>query len=193
MGRRHPVFRRAATREDFTPRVRSPTAGATADAAAGRVAAPPASDEETHRRHNEVERTVNSLAGGSGKCPPVRRVRSPGPGPRHSRADFSTRNPMRDIQVRSPLFLNARRHPAISFRIDGVQHREGTWTGTGSLTVKGVSAPVECTVQSIERKGDAVVFTAHGKVDRYAHSITMMPGMAARYLTFEVTTHANKA
>lgn len=110
-----------------------------------------------------------------------------------SASSFSTRNPMRDIQVRSPLFLNARRHPAMAFHIDGAQYREGSWTGTGSLTVKGASAPVEFTVTNIERKGDSVVFTALGKVDRYAHGITMMRGMAARYLTFEVTAHANKA
>jgi polyisoprenoid-binding protein YceI len=110
-----------------------------------------------------------------------------------SASSFSTRNPLRDIQVRSGLFLNARRHPAISFRAAGVRRRGGAWIATGTLTVKGKSAPVELTVTSVERVGATTVFTAHGTVDRFAHDITMMRGMAARHLSFDITAHATKA
>jgi polyisoprenoid-binding protein YceI len=110
-----------------------------------------------------------------------------------SASSFSTRNPLRDIQVRSPLFLSTRRHPAISFRANGVRRRGDTWTATGTLTVKGKSAPAELTVTNIEPVGGSIVFTAHGTVDRYAHGITMMRGMAARHLSFDITAHATKA
>ena len=110
-----------------------------------------------------------------------------------SASSFSTRNPLRDVQVRSSLFLNARRHPAISFRADGVRRLGGTWVATGTLTVKGKSAPVELTVTSIEHVDATTVFTAHGTIDRYAHGITMMRGMAARHLSFDITAHATKA
>lgn len=110
-----------------------------------------------------------------------------------SASSFSTRNFVRDIQVKSPMFLSVRRHPTISFRADGVQRRGDGWVLTGTLAVKGKSAPVEITVTSVERIGSSTVFTAHGTVDRYAHGITMMRGMAARHLTFDITAHATKS
>jgi polyisoprenoid-binding protein YceI len=110
-----------------------------------------------------------------------------------SASSFSTRNPLRDVQVRSGLFLSARRHPALSFRADGVRRREGGWSVTGTLTVKGVSAPVELIVTNIEHMGASTVFTAHGTVDRYAYGVKAMPGMAARHLSFEITAHATRA
>jgi polyisoprenoid-binding protein YceI len=58
-----------------------------------------------------------------------------------SAASFSTRNVMRDPQVRSRLFLNARRHPAISFRTTSVRPSADGWTVSGTLTVKGKPAP----------------------------------------------------
>jgi polyisoprenoid-binding protein YceI len=104
-------------------------------------------------------------------------------------SSFSTRNLLRDGPVRSALFLNARRHPTISFRADGVHRRRDSWVVAGTLAVKGTSAPVELTVTDIDIKGAAVVFIAHGTVDRYALGVTMMRGMAARHLSVDITAH----
>ncbi len=110
-----------------------------------------------------------------------------------SASSFSTRNLMRDPQVRSRLFLDARRHPAISFRSDGIRQHGGGWTVTGVLTVKGRTAPVELTVTGVSAEDAAIVFRAYGTVDRYAHGITVMPGMAARRLSIQVAARATRA
>ena len=110
-----------------------------------------------------------------------------------SAASFSTRNPLRDPQVRSGLFLDARRHPEISFRSTVIRRGGDGWTVSGVLTVKGRPAPLDLTVTSIATDGDALVFRASGTVDRYAHGITAMRGMAARHLAIQITARASRA
>jgi polyisoprenoid-binding protein YceI len=110
-----------------------------------------------------------------------------------SAASFSTRNFLRDSQVRSRLFLGVRRHPAISFRSDSVRRDRGGWSVAGVLTVKGQTAPVELTVTSASAEGAAIVVRADCTVDRYAHAITMMPGMATRQLSVQITARATRA
>jgi polyisoprenoid-binding protein YceI len=100
---------------------------------------------------------------------------------------------MRDPQVRSRLFLDVRRHPAISFRSESIrQHGEG-WSVTGVLTVRGRTAPVELAVVDVFAEDAAIVFRADCTVDRYAHGITMMPGMAARRLSVQIAARAIRA
>jgi polyisoprenoid-binding protein YceI len=48
--------------------------------------------------------------------------------------------------IRSRLFLDVRRHPAISFCSDIIRQHRGGWSVTGVLTVKGHTAPVELRV-----------------------------------------------
>ncbi|MGW7540443.1 YceI family protein [Streptomyces sp. NPDC054770] len=110
-----------------------------------------------------------------------------------SASSFSTRNFIRDAQVRSSLFLHARRHPAISFRTSGIQRRTDSCTVSGTLTVRGKSALVDLTVTDIDIAGASAVFTAHGTIDRYALGITKMRGMAARHLSVEISARANRA
>lgn len=100
---------------------------------------------------------------------------------------------MRDPQVRSRLFLDVRHHPAISFSSNSIRQRQGGWSVAGLLTVKGRTAPVELTVTGISAEGAAIAFRADCTVDRYAHAITMMPGMAARRLSVQITAHATRA
>jgi polyisoprenoid-binding protein YceI len=108
-------------------------------------------------------------------------------------SSFSSRNPIRDSQVRSRLFLHARRHPRISFRSEAVASRDDGWVVTGTLTVKGTSAPVELVVTGTSVQGPAVVFTARGTLDRYALGVRAMPGMAARHLSVEISAHTYRA
>lgn len=110
-----------------------------------------------------------------------------------SASSFSTGNFLRDPQVRSRLFLGVRRHPAISFRSDSIRQHQGGWSVAGVLTVKGRTAPVELTVTSASAEDAAIVFRADCTVDRYAHGITMMPGMAARRLSVQITARATRA
>jgi polyisoprenoid-binding protein YceI len=107
-------------------------------------------------------------------------------------ASFSTRNPLRDSQVRSPLFLNARRHQAITFRATSIRRQADGWTVSGTLTVKGRSGPVDLTVTDIDVRGATVIYTAEGTVDRYALGVSAMRGMAARHLSVTVTAHTHR-
>jgi polyisoprenoid-binding protein YceI len=109
-----------------------------------------------------------------------------------SAASFSTRNPIRDGQVRSRLFLHASRHPRISFRSDGVARRDDGWAVTGTVTVKDKSAPIELVVTGVAVEGLSVVFTARGTLDRYAHGVKAFPGMAARHLSVEISAHTRR-
>jgi len=108
-------------------------------------------------------------------------------------ATFSTRNFMRDPQVRSRLFLHVRRYPAISFRSTAIRPGGDGWTVSGVLTVKEQPAPVELAVTDISAEGSTFVLRASGTVDRYAHGITALRGMAARYLSVQVTIRATRA
>jgi polyisoprenoid-binding protein YceI len=64
---------------------------------------------------------------------------------------------------------------------------------SGVLTVKGRPAPLNLTVIGATAEETAVVFRASGTVDRYAHGVTMMRGMAARRLLIKITAHATRA
>jgi polyisoprenoid-binding protein YceI len=107
-------------------------------------------------------------------------------------ASFSTGNAIRDPQVRSGMFLDARKHPAITFRSTTVRPSDDGWAVSGVLTVRGRSAPLNLTVTEATAEGTAVVFHASGALDRYAHGITMMRGMAARHLSLKITAHATR-
>jgi polyisoprenoid-binding protein YceI len=110
-----------------------------------------------------------------------------------SAASFSTRNFMRDPQVRSRLFLDVRRYPSISFRSTAVRRSGDAWTVSGVLTVKGRPAPLDLTVTDVATEGATLVFRASGTVDRHAHGVTTMRGMAARRLSVEITARATRA
>jgi hypothetical protein len=45
----------------------------------------------------------------------------------------------------------------------------------------------------VSAEGAAIVFRADCTVDRYAHGITMMPGMAVRRLSVQITARATRA
>lgn len=104
---------------------------------------------------------------------------------------FKTRNPIRDGQVRSRLFLDAKRHPQLAFRSTSLTQVDGRWRLTGMLKVKGAEAPIELTVTDAVVESDRITFTATGTVDRYEHGIRTFPGMAARRLEITVSVVAD--
>jgi polyisoprenoid-binding protein YceI len=110
-----------------------------------------------------------------------------------SAGSFSTGNPVRDPQVRSRLFLDVRRHPMITFRSTAIRRSGDAWAVSGVLTVKGHSAPLDLTVTDVTTEGTSLVLRASGTVDRYAHGVTAMRGMAARHLSVEITARVTRA
>jgi polyisoprenoid-binding protein YceI len=105
---------------------------------------------------------------------------------------FTTGNPKRDKHVRSVDFLHADTHPDISFRSTGLVHDGASWLLHGTITARGNTAPVELTIIEASTNPTGLTVKATGKVDRYAHNITKLKGMAARYLTLTIAAHAER-
>lgn len=107
-------------------------------------------------------------------------------------SSFSTRNPLRDVQVRSLFFLNAKRYPTMSFQSESIEWRDGAWHVIGRLLVKRHSAPVDVTIDQLTTIGGSLELQGHGEIDRYAHGVTAMKGMAAKMLTFVITAEGTQ-
>jgi polyisoprenoid-binding protein YceI len=93
-------------------------------------------------------------------------------------ASFRTPNPMRDAKVKSARFLDAWRHPLISFRSEGIDHT----ALTGALTVRGVTRPVSLAVELTDMSPRSFTARATTRVDRTAFGVTASRGLAGRYL-----------
>lgn len=111
---------------------------------------------------------------------------------RATASSFATGNKQRDKQVKSRMFLDLARHPHIEFRSTGITRTTDGWVVAGLLTVRGKAAPIEFTLTATESSGTDVSIRAKTRVDRYAHGITKMKGMAARYLEVDVTVQARR-
>ncbi|WP_049576444.1 YceI family protein [Streptomyces sp. SBT349] len=93
-------------------------------------------------------------------------------------ASFHTGNGARDASVLSPRFLDAARHPLITFdsaRLDGTAL-------TGTLTACGMSRPVTLEIERSDVAPDVLTARATARVDRTAFGVTASRGMAGRHL-----------
>ncbi len=93
-------------------------------------------------------------------------------------ASFRTRSGPRDATVRSARFLDAGRHPVITFqseRIDGP-------VLTGALTVRGVTRPVSMSVELADASPRSFTARAATRIDRTEFGVTASRGLAGRYL-----------
>lgn len=108
-----------------------------------------------------------------------------------SARSFDSANRRRDAQVISKTFLDADIHPDIEFRSTGVVSRDGRWVLLGELTAHGTSAPVELTIVELHTDPAGLTLRATGRVDRYAHGIIKMKGLAGRYLDLNITARAS--
>lgn len=104
---------------------------------------------------------------------------------------FETSDRRRDDKVKSAKFLHADKHPRIMFESTGVEAEGGVWRLKGALTAAGGTAPVHLTITKLVAEPSGLVISAEGTVDRYAHGITAMKGMAARRLHVSITAKAS--
>lgn len=105
---------------------------------------------------------------------------------------FHTGTPRRDDHVRSPAFLHAERHPGIRFESTGVSRgTAGVWVVQGHLTVRGLRAPVELTVDALSVENGSLKISASATVDRYRHGLTAAKGVAARHLRLSLSATAH--
>jgi polyisoprenoid-binding protein YceI len=108
-------------------------------------------------------------------------------------ASFDTGNARRDIDVRSAKYLDVSAYPDITFDSGLVGLQEGKWVAVGTVTAHGVAAPVDLTLEEVRHLDDGkLILRASAKIDRYAHRVTGGKGLAARWLTIEVTAIARK-
>ncbi|AJF63279.1 YceI family protein [Streptomyces vietnamensis] len=115
----------------------------------------------------------------------------------HAVADagsFHTGNSNRDRQVVSKALLDADAYPEIVFTSTRAElDAAGAWALPGQLSAHGVRAPVTFTVTKAEVDGDEIAVVATATVDRYAHGVTRLKGVAARYLQLTATVRARHA
>jgi polyisoprenoid-binding protein YceI len=104
-------------------------------------------------------------------------------------ASINTKNAKRDEHLRSADFFNAAAHPALTIDITGVS-RQGTdgATVTGTLTVAGVTQPLNLPARITEDTAEAVALTTDAEFDRANFGLTwgklgMMPGSASVSVT----------
>ncbi|MHB9863368.1 YceI family protein [Streptomyces sp. YIM S03343] len=108
-------------------------------------------------------------------------------------ASFDTGNEKRDRQVLSKTLLDTATYPDIAFTSTAAeQDATGAWTLQGHLTAHGVRAPVTFTVAKAEVDGEEIAVEATATVDRYAHGVTKLKGMAARRLRLTASIRARR-
>lgn len=100
-------------------------------------------------------------------------------------ASFRTGNPMRDARVRSAAFLDADRHPLITF---GSDHVDATAV-SGTLTVGEKSQSVRLAIVHCEVSAETFSVRATARVNRYDFGVTASRLMAGHHfdLTLEAT------
>jgi polyisoprenoid-binding protein YceI len=97
----------------------------------------------------------------------------------------------RDNTVRSRQYLDAERHPDITFAAHRVVRDEG-WVLRGALTVRGRTEPLDVRIEEVRVTGDRLRLLAGAEVDRYAWGVTAMKGMTGRRLRFTLSLVATR-
>jgi polyisoprenoid-binding protein YceI len=101
-------------------------------------------------------------------------------------ASFDTGVAARDDTVRSAQYLDAQRHPLITFEVNGVA-RDGGWVLRGALTVRGRTEPLDVRIDEVRVLDGRLRLRASAEVDRYAWGITAMKGLTGRRLRFTLS------
>jgi polyisoprenoid-binding protein YceI len=99
-------------------------------------------------------------------------------------ASFQTGNPQRDRRVRSARFLDARRHPVVTFTSSRVDVMGNVIDGT--LTVGEVTRRVSLLVTEFEEARESLTARASAHIDRFDFGVTASRGLAGRYLEMSV-------
>ncbi|WP_432491066.1 YceI family protein [Kineococcus gypseus] len=106
-------------------------------------------------------------------------------------ASFDSGSRARDRAVASPRLLGSAAHPRATYRSSRVQPRPGGWLVHGTLTVKGVGAPVDLLVEAPgagggEHPDGTVRVRAGARVDRRRHGIAIPAALAGRFLDVDL-------
>jgi polyisoprenoid-binding protein YceI len=104
-------------------------------------------------------------------------------------ASFVTGNARRDADVVGRRFLDAARHPLLTYRADRIEPVDGGgWLVRGHLAVRERRAPLDLTVSAASGAGpDEVTVTCRGLLDRRATGLPAPRWLIGRWITVEVT------
>jgi polyisoprenoid-binding protein YceI len=108
-----------------------------------------------------------------------------------SASSFSTDNPRRDTDVRSPRILHARQYPLLSYRAGSLRQDCGRWMLAGELTVRDVTRAVTLQVDSVRRTGPGFRAHATTRVSRIAFGLMTAQWMGGRIFDIELTAAAD--
>lgn len=61
------------------------------------------------------------------------------------------------------------------------------------MSAHGVTAPVEITLTDVQETGGQIVLKGSTRIDRYAHGVTAMKGMAGRWLELTLDATATRS
>jgi polyisoprenoid-binding protein YceI len=90
---------------------------------------------------------------------------------------FDTGNDQRNSDIKSENFLDVANHPTMTFRSTGIRADGGEYIATGDLTIRGITHPVELTVEvngfgPDPYGGTRLGLSATGEIDRNDYGIS---------------------
>jgi polyisoprenoid-binding protein YceI len=105
---------------------------------------------------------------------------------------FQSGNGARDAAVLSPRLLGAEAFPTMSFTSTGLVPAFGQWSLRGELEVRGTARLVAAHITALRADGPTLNASALAVIDRYDFGITAYRGLAARWLTVDLTVTARR-
>ena len=92
-------------------------------------------------------------------------------------SSYTSKMAKRNKHVVSPDFLDAAKYPKIQFQASYAESSAAGGTATGSITMKGRTAPIQLTITDIAIDGDTATFEAFGRVARADLGVGKMPSL----------------
>lgn len=106
-------------------------------------------------------------------------------------AGIDTGNAKRDLDLRKPRLLDLDAHPTMTFTSTAIEPMEDGWRITGTLTARGVSAPLTGTARASSVDGSSATLTATARLDRRTLGIRAPGFMIGKFvdITVSATIH----
>lgn len=92
-------------------------------------------------------------------------------------SSYRSKMAKRNKHVVSPDFLDAANYPKIQFQANFAASSAAGGTATGSIMMKGRTAPIQLTITKIAIDGDTAAFEASGRVARANLGVDKMPSL----------------
>lgn len=109
-------------------------------------------------------------------------------------ASYASKNAKRNEHVIGGDFLDAGKHPTITFHAGAVTATGGGQQAKGTVTINGKTSPIDVAVDDVEFTDLTGAFTATATVDRKAIGVAKLPAfIIGRRLDLTVTATAERS